>query len=428
MRRHGGFGAAGLVVALVTGALAPAPASGQIPNANAAALGMGGNHAAVARGYAAVAWNPAMLGLPGGPGSSFALLPFTVGGGLRTVRLGSLADFAGDSVPRAQRERWLTDIERQGGERGDAGGDVTFLVASTGPFAFQLSTVAYGTADLSPGAAELVLFGNAGRTGDACACLLEGSTLDGHAVSTGAVSYGFPIQWEQGSSAALGVTLKYSVGHGMVHGADLGSALTPDARVDVRFPTITTDTASFRNSGSGWGLDLGFAVIERGVTYSVAMQNVVNGFRWDTERLRYRPGTAVFDRDAQRADFDQEPFENAPLELRERVEELRFNRVLSFGMARSAGSALTLSADYRRRLGEGGIDSGPARHIGGGAEFRLPFVALQAGGALLSEGYQLGGGAGLSLGPMKVGAALLHRGGDAGSGLRATLTLISTQR
>jgi len=419
---------AGLVLALVAGVLSPAPASAQIPNASAAALGMGGNHAAVARGYAAVAWNPAMLGLPGGPGSSFALLPFTVGAGLHTLRLGSLADFAGDSVPRAERERWLTDIERQGGERGDAGGDVTFLAASRGPFAFQLSTVAYATADLSPGAAELVLFGNAGRTGEACTCLLDGSTLDGHAISTGAVSFGFPIEWEQGSPAALGVTLKYSVGHGLVHGVDLGSALTPDARVDVGFPTITTDAGSFRNSGSGWGVDLGFAVVERGVTYSVAMQNVVHGFRWDTERLRYRPGTAVFNRDVQRADFDEAPFESAPLQLRELVEGLRFNRVLSFAMARSAGSALTLSADYRRRLGEGGIDGGPARHVGGGAEYRLPFVALQAGGALLSDGYQIGGGAGLTLGPIKVGAALLHRGGDAGSGLRATLTLISTQR
>ena len=55
-------------VLLVGGAVA---ATAQLPNASPVATGVGGAYTARARGYDAVAWNPANLGMPNNPG--FAL-------------------------------------------------------------------------------------------------------------------------------------------------------------------------------------------------------------------------------------------------------------------------------------------------------------------------------------------------------------------
>ena len=48
-------------------ALCSAVANAQLPNASTAAFAMGGNFTAMARGYEAVAWNPATLAMPERP-------------------------------------------------------------------------------------------------------------------------------------------------------------------------------------------------------------------------------------------------------------------------------------------------------------------------------------------------------------------------
>src|SRR5919199_6728839 len=58
-------------------------AAAQLPSASAVALGSGDNYTALARGYNAVAWNPAGLAMPGNPGFSLTILPVRGSGGLR---------------------------------------------------------------------------------------------------------------------------------------------------------------------------------------------------------------------------------------------------------------------------------------------------------------------------------------------------------
>src|SRR5919206_4656656 len=58
------------------------PAAAQLPSASAVALGTGDNYTALARGYNAVAWNPAGLAMPGNPGFSLTILPVRGSGGV----------------------------------------------------------------------------------------------------------------------------------------------------------------------------------------------------------------------------------------------------------------------------------------------------------------------------------------------------------
>ena len=85
----------GILSLLLVGSLLPAAAGAQLPNPSAVALGMGENHAALARGYSAISTNPAGLGAPGGPGSSFALLSVRGIGGIGPVGLDELDAYEG---------------------------------------------------------------------------------------------------------------------------------------------------------------------------------------------------------------------------------------------------------------------------------------------------------------------------------------------
>ena len=85
----------------VAALLCAARASAQMPSASTAALGMGENYTALARGYNAVAWNPALLGLYGNPRTSLTLVPVRIVAGLDPVKLADFADFQNKVVPDA---------------------------------------------------------------------------------------------------------------------------------------------------------------------------------------------------------------------------------------------------------------------------------------------------------------------------------------
>src|SRR5688500_15763269 len=76
--------------------------SAQLPSASPAAHGLGGNFTAIARGYEAVAWNPANLAMPGRPFFSVGL--GIVGGstGLEPIDFRALHEFSGRLVDSAK--------------------------------------------------------------------------------------------------------------------------------------------------------------------------------------------------------------------------------------------------------------------------------------------------------------------------------------
>src|SRR5207253_3073963 len=80
-------------------------ASAQLPSSSTRALGMGDNATASAVGFNAVAWNPALLGLPNNPKGSFTLLPLRGIAGLGPVKLADIADYSDKFVPASVREQ-----------------------------------------------------------------------------------------------------------------------------------------------------------------------------------------------------------------------------------------------------------------------------------------------------------------------------------
>jgi hypothetical protein len=137
-------------------------------NTSAAAAGVGGNFVARARGYDAVAWNPANLGLPGNPGFSITILPLTASFTLDPITLADIKSVqnqkAPNVVPRATRQAWLDKVTSAGGETGTPSGGMN-VALSAGPFALQVGMTAFGAVKLNPDAVQAILFGNVAPDG-----------------------------------------------------------------------------------------------------------------------------------------------------------------------------------------------------------------------------------------------------------------------
>jgi hypothetical protein len=240
------------------------------------------------------------------------------------------------------------------------------------------------------------------------------------------VSAGFPVAQLQGGELSAGATLKYVVGHELAHGVDAGSVVGPAATIDVTFPMVTTAaSASFGNIGSGLGIDLGAALRRPDLTVGARLENLVQTFSWNEERLRFRDGRAILTRDTQFADASEEPYANAPDALKRFVEGRSFAPMLSLGVALDPTAQVTVAGDVRLRLGDEGLDPTPALHVGAGGEWRWSVLSLRGGAAVLSHGFQISGGIGAALGPARLGTALLLRDSDAGTALVGMLTLFS---
>jgi len=395
------------------------PAAAQLPQASAEGFGMAGNYAALARGFGAVAWNPALLAAADRPHASFGAL--TAGGfsGLAPIDLATLGEWSGRSVPAVVRERWLDRIRAAGAQTGRGEVGATLFALSWRNVGVQVGTSAYGVASLSPDAAEAILFGNAGRTGEPRTLDLRRSSLEAGAFTTGALAFGLPV----GRRAAVGVTGKYIVGHPMARAADGGSAITPD-QIGVDFPMVYSDRVT---SGAGVGVDVGATVAGDRWRVGATLLNAVNTFAWDTERLTYRAGALHFDGAASSSDVDERPYADAPASMRDAVESQRFARVASAGVAMAWAPTLTMTADARLRLGEG-IDLGPKTHVGVGAEWRgLRVVPLRAGAAAIHGGWQAAAGTGLALGAFELSVSGALRSVDGATQRGVMVGLVSVR-
>jgi hypothetical protein len=400
----------------------------QLPSASTRALGMGDNATAAAAGFNAVAWNPALLGLPNNPKGSFTLLPLRGIAGLGPVELGDIADYSGEFVPNSVREKWLTQIEQEGSEQGTGGADVTILGLQIGRIGLQVGSRARAVSNLSPGAAELLFFGNAGRTGEPRAFNLAGARLQGHGESTAALSFGIPISKSGTRSVAVGITAKYTIGHGIIVAQDQGSTVSAEPALSLNFPVILPNTDDFdAQAGNGFGLDIGFAMSQGKTTIGASVKNIVNSFKWDETKLVFRPGTATFNATTKTSDFDEAPLSAAPPALRQLLDDAKYKPTIAVGLAREITGKLAVSADARMRAGDTTIEEEPKLHIGAGAEFKpAGLLSLRGGAAIVTGGYQIGGGVGLSLGPINLAASVASRKGELGTDVITMVTLVST--
>jgi len=415
--------------ALLALLLWPQPSSGQLPGASPATLGTANNYTALARGFAAVGLNPAGLGMADSEGFTLAILPATLSQSLDPLSFSDIFDYEGKVVPASVKEDWLQQISAAGGQTGTGQLELTAFSFSWNNFGIQLSTIASGRTNLNDAAAELLLFGNAGRTGSPGDFDLEGSGLDGYAVTTLGVSAGFSVsrRWVPGVEQGLsfGATLKQSWGHALAFAEDAGTLAQSDPLgIEIDFPVIHPRTeGSGWNRGSGLGLDAGVAW-KRGPWFAAGViKNLFNTFEWDLDELVYRPGEAVFDDDTNDSDFDERPASEAPSGLQAKVEDLVFKPALTLAGAYQASDELTVMAELNQRLGDG-LETGPKSHLGVGVQsFPAPAVPLRAGVAVITDGFQLGGGLGLILGPVHLGFGALYQTGDVGDGFAGTFGL-----
>jgi hypothetical protein len=375
---------------------APHPVAGQLPNASTAAASLGDGVTATARGLAAIAANPAGLAMPGSPGFAFTLLPVHGQGGITPFPYREVAAAQGGPLPDGVREQWFRDIVANGGEQGYLDADVTYLALVAGPIGVQLSTTARAEAALSPDAMELLLYGNAGRTGTPRAFDIAGSTVHGTVLSTAAVSWATSVVRGEDRHLAIGVTTKYVVGNALVQGHDDGSTIGADPRTgQYRLVLVQSDTSSVLGSGRGVGVDVGAAWEAGKWAGGLSVENVVNTFRWDPSKFVVRTYSGTFTPDETTTAERVEPLEAAPEALRAEIADARFAPAIAAGLAVHPIARVHLEAEVRYALRDGiGVDG--RTRVGAGMEVRpLSFIPLR--GAIVKSGdaTELSAGTGL---------------------------------
>lgn len=424
----------GLVAALVSVSVSVSPAFAQLPNASPAAHAMAGNFTAIAKGYEAVAWNPANLAMPGRPFLSLGLGIIGGNAGLDPIDVTTLHSFSGRIVDSASKISWMNQVRLAGRERGKVDAGITPLALSLGPFGLQVGSSFYSNVDLSPDAFESIMFGNAGNNSNQPKTLdFTGTSIRSGAISAGGLSFAMPIPLKltggflANERAAIGITGKYVVGHGLVLAQDIGSTFAND--IQLRFPVITVMGDSLAAAmgapgyngiaGTGAGADISAAWSGGPWKVGVLMENVFNSFKWDTTMLAFLPGTGSSN--SNTTDFDEQPYANAPQALRDLVAAQQFKPAIAVGAAFKVMPSLTLTADMKTYTGgDEAIIFGPRSHFGVGAEWRvLPFIPLRAGVASVTEGWQAGAGAGLRLLGYELGVStsIRRRGAATESGL-----------
>jgi hypothetical protein len=424
-----------LAAALLFGNVA-APLAAQLANPIPAAGGMADNYTAVARGYAAVAWNPAALGLSDGPQAS-ALIGAVRGlAGMGPVTISELVDYEGRLLPLDVRQRWLADIRREGGQAGAAGFDVTWAGFQAGRFAAQVSTSARSVSDISPGMAELILFGNADEQGNARALEFDGSVVDANMYSTAALSFGMPLPTSVSTRIALGVTAKYVLGHAVAvsepsRGRSTSDPITMDLSFPIAYTPVVYDGDNYWiRAGGGFGVDVAATMATGPWVVAAVVQNVLNTFEWDYGRMRYRPLELVFSEATVETASEWEPMANAPPALRELVDDATFRPTLSVGAAFRQSAALMVAADARVGSTRG-MATRPPVHAGAGVEVQpLSWLPLQAGAAYVSlgegrSGVQLAAGAGVRLGTFLISGSATRRSVGLGGENMLMVSLLS---
>ena len=415
---------AGLVVSLLFIVVKAQTVSAQLPGASPAVLGTGDNYTALARGFTAISVNPAGLGMSDNPGFSLAIVPIQLRIGVDPLTLNNLKS-AGDFVVSGTTKAYWLDQITEAGELTSRGGlDATPLAFTTGRVGFQISTVGEGSVELGPDATELVLFGNAGRTGTARDLRLAGTRMDAWAATTAALGFGIPIGGAIDQSFAVGMTLKYTVGHTLVLGRDSGSLIQNNpVEIDLRFPSIapSSDEGSSvgsilrANNGTGVGIDVGGAWQSGKLMVGVTIQNLFNTFEWDLDGFVYRSGKVlVNDTVTTLDDFDlEQAVALAPASLREEALGQRFGPAFAVGMAYRATSKITITADAQHNTSETLVVD-EASHLGVGLEFRpVQILFLRSGISLVSTGRsQYAMGLGLVLGPVNLSAGVLSESGS----------------
>lgn len=414
-RRRRGPGPAIAVVLLA----AAAPATAQTGVGDARTLAAGGDlPVGAADRSEGAGWGPASsipanpAGLAGGTGWRFAITPVHLDLSLGPVTGRDLAR-AGDGVlSRERREAWL-DRVGEGEQRGRVDVTVGPIRVRRGNVALEVSTAVAGRTRLPADAVELLLFGNAGRDGEAGDFRLAGSALDGAVWTRVGLGIGLHPAPSDRPELAVGARLHATVGHALVVTRDAGS-VAEGADAILRLPSISTAGGDVA-PGFGVGLDLGVTWDGAGGRTGIVLHDAVSGFEWFASALRYRAGETLIRGEGIRSDFDPRPVSEAPATLRALARRVRPARRVEVEHVRRIGEALRLRLVVRERIERGTTVRRDARLAG--IEWRAGRrLDIAAHVGAVDGDARLGAGATLALGAWKLSAAWAVTRGDDRSG------------
>lgn len=426
-------------------AITPAALAAQLPDPATRAVGLGGAYTAMARGYEAVAWNPGLLAARGRPGFSMSLPRVVFDFGSNAYGLSDLRRYADETLTDADKQTLLDKVDTTLTIRSVGG--VTPFALQIGPFGLSFGTTGDMVGGLGKDAIELMLFGNASRSGPGEFFTAAGSFAQGWSASTLAASFALPVPLSMGR-LSVGITGKKIWGHGLALGRETSSSfqVNPTFQVAAAGHVIYTDLVDDwefdglnilgkeGSPGSGFGVDLGGVLdltgARNGLRIGVALVNVIGTMDWDASRFRYDrfsyqvtqnasgtvTDTRIQDSLITEAQINGDPTARA---LRDSLlDNAGFSKLVRAGVALRLGP-FTLGADAQLRLSEG-LDRQPAQQVAVGAEYvLLGFLPLRAGIATdFSDAFTLSGGTGLNLGPVKLDVSAANTGGSDRPGVR----------
>jgi len=390
---------------VLAGLLAPALLSAQLPDPSTRALGMGDAYTSLARGYEAVAWNPAMLAAWGRPFLTIGLPHVNVEFGSNAYGFSDVRKYANSYLTDADKQTLLSKIPGSTLDIRSLIGAEPFGL-SIGPFAFMVGTSGEVDAGVSKDAVRMALFGNAPQNGVFSSFSAAGSNGRAWAATTAAGSFALPFQLPVGR-LSVGATYKYVIGNFLGTANDLGSqvsfdplfsateagqALYTNYATGCSFQPLGTGSCGGQ-AGKGYGVDLGAAlqIAHGAITLSGVVVNALGSMTWDASRLAYdrtlRQSTqaasgTVTDTTVESVSLTDEAAIQADPQARALNDSLLANadfaRLLRVGFALHKGH-LTLSAQGQLRL-KAGLDQESSQLLAVGAEYRvLGIIPLRVG-------------------------------------------------
>lgn len=407
-----------LAAGLATAAGALHAQSGQ---SSARAVGMGYSMTAAARGYEAIAWNPALLGTRDRPAWSINILQVGVSARSNVLGPGDLwRYYTADSLTAADKDDILAKVRSSSDSTFGVGGlaDLMLVAVTVGPFGIALSgTAADADVAVSDDAVELLLYGNVTRRAPGERYLGAGTYGAGLSAATLAVSWGHGFALPVGR-LAVGATAKLRRGILAGRVADLGSFVqnAPNFTARAGYHAVYYNPDSSLSNGSGFGLDLG-AVYDfaSGIRVAAAVENVFSTMSWNDDKLWYvrqeflleqsADGTTYSDSTITDIDERYDPTDATQVAMRDSLlggdpfaTKIRVGARLTAGPVLLAGDATVKLAD--------GIVPKAGQRMSVGAELPLSVVRLRGGVATdFDGGFGISGGLGFQLGPVRLDIA-----------------------
>ncbi|MBI5837613.1 MAG: hypothetical protein HZB25_10235 [Candidatus Eisenbacteria bacterium] len=396
-----------LAAAFIAAAALAATLVSALPQASAAdprSFAMGSTDVVTARGADAVAWNPALLGLPSAPSVSVRLFQAGVRADNNSFDLDQYRRFNGADWGDPQKSEILGSVpvdglRLQAAARAGAG-------FSIGRFGFYADGLGDGDGRFARDGVDFALYGNSlDRTYQ-----VTGTGGTAFASARAVLGFAMPLARTSDAASAAGIQVAYERGIRWEDGSTLEGtfrAATDTAEVAGEF-LLREGTR-----GDGFSLGLGYAKeTASGGRVSVAVRDLFNRTRWTgTDRrfhLRGTHGMNSSDNIDSLFTSSEDPAVPASFTTRRAavaslgVEQFRGPLNLALVVEKGLGESPGVSKQFRGALGAEWHGFGPVALRGG----------ISSGGG---KGTWYSGGLGVHAGPWKLDLAVASRGLSYGS-------------